>query len=318
MFPCSFSGVVTLSLSWTLLEVPIAMTGLVNLQDLHLKLDNQFITLCIGNARASNLTVLSCVREIGEELDTLVTQRCAELQAGPKSETERAQAQAKSLDAFRQRVAGVLGLGRVDFTGADLDQVLGWAPGAVDDPLDHCAGPWQIASATSGGDETNQASKLDWEAWIVGQFLAIDRDFLLRDVLGCVPKVKYCVTTEADEARALELLEYEARRRPHAWHRARVATSASVDRNCRARDLSNRTRVVLVRNLNRWGDPEHPHDPRPVDNVLWPLVRKWKPRILIHLSEVGSEVTLEMHSKGGVFEPAPRPVLRSFSFSCIP
>jgi hypothetical protein len=100
-------------------------------------------------------------------------------------------------------------------------------------------------------------------------------------VLGCIPKVRYCYESESDSFKAVELLQYEARRRNAAQGRG-ISSSATAGR-C---EPDSRKKVVLVRNVNRYGDSEFIHDTDQINNVLIPLFDKWQPDIFIHLSEV--------------------------------
>jgi hypothetical protein len=260
-----------------LLEVPLDLVGLVSLQDLHSKVDNQFTSLCVANAEASKLPLLNCTREITAALNAVVTEKCAALATHRSlSEAERAEATNASLWQLKGRVASALGLASAAWSPEDLDRVPGWVPMAADDPLHHCGPVW----ATLGRHET---------VLVVGQYLAIDRDYLLRDLLGCVPKVRYCVETAADAAAAQPLLALEQRRRPWAATVASVVTSASVGPCAPPPPLSAvsaHAAVVLVRNLNRWGDPLNPHERDPVGQVLHPLFDLWRPSVFVHLSEV--------------------------------
>ena len=134
-----------------------------------------------------------------------------------------------------------------------------------------------------------------------------DKMLLDQDLLGCVPRVRYCVESEADAAAARDMLAYEEARRPYAAaSRFRVATEASVG-PCEPPSRPRRSgaaaarqpAVVLVRNLNRWGDPQHPGEQQPIQAVLLPLLDKWRPQVFIHLSEVcGHRALVERGRRG--------------------
>ena len=293
MFPCSYTGVVTLTLSWTLLEIPLDLSGIASLRDLHYKVDTQLISLCIGNKEASGLSVSPCFQEISDAVDVAVTQRCTEIvpgltgddEAAVSAATAAASAQNASLWQFRLRVGQALGLASSAWGRSELDRQPGWVGGRPNDPLDHCSHLWAGLSRGAGRPGPGPEAVL-----VVGQYLAIDRDYLLRDLLGCVPRIRYCVDTREEEEKAREMLSYEAARRPFAAA-VGVETSASVG-HCSppSENISSvgnpNPPVVLVRNLNRWGDPEHPEEPDPVSTVLGPLFDKWRPAVFVHLSEV--------------------------------
>jgi hypothetical protein len=254
MFPCVLSGFVTITLSWTLLEVPLDLRGLVSLQDLHMKVDNQFISLCIANAEASKLPLINCTREISEALDKTVIEKCSALAMNrPPSEAERAEATNTSLSQFKERVASAMGFESAAWSSKDLDQVPGWVPMEPNDPLNHCGPVWARLNERNGGWSATSNEDASETVLVVGQYLAIDRDYLLRDLLGCVPKVRYCVENEADAAAAQPLLALEQQRRPRAATLAGVATSASVGPCEPPRNQGGYQHepVVLVRNLNR-------------------------------------------------------------------
>jgi len=287
LFPCTFHGLLTLSLSWTLLEIPLDLAGLVSLTEMHYKMDAQFINLCIANRAASLISVSECVREINSRLDEMVTQRCGNLAAteeekkvqGESGGAGGAAAEKESLHWFRRKVASALELRTNEWTSQDL-RLDGWVPGSHVDPLDHCGAVWGSSSPGSQHEEV----------LVVGQFLAIDRDFLLRDVLGCIPRVRYCVTSEEDRRKAWPMLEYETRKRQAAWEKWGIRTNASIDEceppsSRQQFQYRNHQRVVLVRNLNRWGDPINAHEGEPVKNILEPLLDLWRPAVFIHLSE---------------------------------
>lgn len=94
--------------------------------------------------------------------------------------------------------------------------------------------------------------------------------------------MRYCYETESEAKRANEMLEYELKRRDSALQQG-VKTFASIGR-CEP----GGNKVVLVRNMNRYGDSEFIYETEPIDNVLAPLFDKWKPDIFIHLSEVSN------------------------------
>lgn len=111
----------------------------------------------------------------------------------------------------------------------------------------------------------------------------------MRDVLGCIPKVRYCVEEDtpsdsfSKRVRANEMLEYESsRRRKDASSKYGMRTMATVG----ACEPNSHNKVVLVRNVNRYSDSEFIHEADPINNILVPLFDKWKPDIFIHLSEV--------------------------------
>jgi len=254
MFPCVLRGLVTLSLSWTLLEVPLDLRGLVSLQDLHFKVDNQFISLCIANAEASKLPIVNCTREISEAIDKAVTEKCSALaQHRPLSEAERVEATNASLWQLKERVASAMGFESAAWSPKDLEQVPGWVPMEPSDPLHHCGPVWARLSEYHSGWPATSSEDASETVLVVGQYLAIDRDYLLRDLLGCIPKVRYCVENEADAAAAQFLLALEQQRRPWAASLAGIATAASVGPCEPPSSQSGRQHepVVLVRNLNR-------------------------------------------------------------------
>jgi hypothetical protein len=263
-FPCSFAGILTLSLSWTLLEMPINMKGIVNLNDLSSKIDNQIISLCIANHRASKLTVNECLKEITFELHEMIAHRCEER----SEENVLTTSEKASLNRFRNTVASVLQLPQ-NWSNDDLNNRTGWRSGSSEDPLDHCLGVW---SSLPRHTEV---------VYVVGQFLAIDRDFLLRDVLGCIPQVRFCITDNNDREKLSAILN-DARLKEVTARAHNVSTSATVG-SC---EPSPQHPVVLVRNLNRWGCPENSNEPDPIGKVLMPMFDKWNPVIFIHLSEV--------------------------------
>lgn len=122
-FPCSFAGVLTLSLSWTLLEFPINMVGLVSVRDLHFKVDSQFTNLCLTHSETSGVSVVDCVAEITETLDTMIEQRCIEL-SQENTDVDLVQVENASLWRFREHVASALSLrSGPNFKNADLNQV---------------------------------------------------------------------------------------------------------------------------------------------------------------------------------------------------
>jgi len=339
LFPCSFAGVVTLSLSWTLLDVPLDLTGLASLEDLHYKLDAQFINICLAHAPA--VVTSDCVAEANAVLDAALTERCADLAAaeakaqapaagkvaglaGESSSVDAAGATASSLLRFRERVAVALGLPTADWGSADLDALefgAGSGVAARDpyDPLDQCGAVWDALGSGNGGN-----GGAHWpEVKVVGQYLAIDRDYLLRDLLGCVPRVRFCVEDSGPKmgeagwtglvagdglrpaapasARDLlgvkELVAYHAARAPFAAARG-VNVSASMG-PCEPPAVApaggqrprghegggQHASVVLVRNLNKWGDPQYPNEADAVRAVLLPLLLRWRPAVVVHLSE---------------------------------
>ena len=143
------------------------------------------------------LPVSECVREISARLDEMVSEICQDYSANDTTAQHNVvpagDVSDSSLLWFRRKVARVLELPTHEWTLKDLDARQGWVQGRNDDPLDHCG------SAVWGVTEENvRAETEDAEVWVVGQFLAIDRDFLLRDVLGCLPRVRYCISSEAE------------------------------------------------------------------------------------------------------------------------
>lgn len=120
VFPCSFNGVLTLSLSWTLLEFPVNMIGLVSIRDLHFKMDSQFINLCLKH---SDLPAVDCVAEITETLDDMIEERCVDL-SHTSTGGDIVQIENASLWRFRTHVSSALSLG-LHFDTTDLNNV--WA-----------------------------------------------------------------------------------------------------------------------------------------------------------------------------------------------
>lgn len=192
MFPCSFVGTYTAFLSWTFLDIPLDLTRVTSLEQVSDVLRPQLRDVCAANG---NGMADECLAELEWQLEAWIRWQCAE------KPTPLARSKGQSHARFRGEVASSLVLDSSGWSLSEVDRAYsldtnelaraalsftgydgGLCSGIVSsDPL--TSQQHVLVMGLSGGQATNPATRY--------------RDYVLRDLLGCLPMtaaaVRLCV-----------------------------------------------------------------------------------------------------------------------------
>ena len=219
--PCSWAGTFTAVAPWSVafstgptpplalagppVDIPLDLTGALSWAAVDTLLRPQFLELCAGNfpriegrshtaaAEVAGWDPVGCSADLMRQTAEWATARCAEAATEATGDETSWSEEAASLDLLRASVGSALGMPR-GWALADLDER--FEPGLQE--VTDAAGDDGCGSLGVKGMGIGMGPALIVGALVTDGFVRRQRDFILRDLLGCLPEARVCV----DEGRS--------------------------------------------------------------------------------------------------------------------
>ena len=301
--PCNWSGSLSAVVPWSTafssgptppialagftVDVPIDLSQVSSWVAVEASLRPQFHSICSGNHPAGRRIEVgwnpeSCANDMMRQVLEWSRARCLGEHGNRGNDLER---EKESLESFKSFVAETLSLPSTwSMTDIDAKFFKSKSPIGIDSSRDDSCtsllAPFYETMAALSNFSTVELPKV----FIVGafatkQFVRRQRDFVLRDILGCLPSARVCVDDVEDAERVREecqdMLRYAMSRRRESHSSAWECGSCSEIVPHPGITLS-----VLVSSLNYLDKP-----PYAGDDHDWKLRRKWSPSVIIHLND---------------------------------
>ena len=287
-FPCTWRGTFSVVAPWSvafsdgrepplalagpLVEVPVDFSGFGSWAEVQTILRGQFYEMCKENTSNENDWIPdACVKDIERQVAQWAIARCA-AEDNPHQRVSREQA---SLERFKYEAGGALGFKNPDWTMDDVDSK--FHPGAqalLDQSSDDGCGALFHKENNNGrgngivyivGGLTNEA------------FVKRQRDFILRDILGCLSRVRICVdggyndsswTRDLNEAAECEDMLRYSLQHSRDWECGRCPSG---------RHEGDHSAVVHVSGLSFLSGGHSEGD--------WLLKEAWRPNVIVHVND---------------------------------
>lgn len=289
LLPCSLNSLFTAQTAWTFVEMPLDLRHVFAWPEVEAELGSQFRGLCAAHAHEHSQDEDACAAQMLSQVSAWVHEQCGEDHGLPPSPVAAdADAANHSEMEFRRLAARTYQLASVEF-GVDES----WA--AAEDPLDGCGEVWR--RSPPGARELLASNSV----FVLGEYRFIDRDFLVKDVLGCVPNVTLCVPPSDPRDEDADMVRYHRTMSGAARSAGFPATHARLAL-CPTPLPPSAVSVLVAPFDGADGDT-------PLTAVLDKIVLH-RPTILVHTSEETPGPTLELEVLYQL-ESATRLVLRT-------